>query len=291
MLVSMTGFGQGEVSNRLSRVTVEIRTVNHRYLDLSIKMPKVLASREHDIKELLKKNIHRGRVSITIAADTSEPNYDVKLNVPLMEQYINELGRFARRHKLSGNLDLNTLASLPEVFHLQENEQDADRLWPLVDRAIRRALTGCTRMRRREGKALEADIRARLAAIAKLVSNVEKRAPAVIAGHKANLRARLDRALDGTRIDRDRWMTEVAIMAEKLDFTEEIIRLRSHLDQIGACMRKGGAVSKKLTYLLQEVHREATTIASKASDAEVADFTVSLREETERLREQVQNLE
>ena len=146
-------------------------------------------------------------------------------------------------------------------------------------------------MRRDEGKALEDDLRARLATVTKLVAAVDKRAPKVIAERRVALRKRRERGLEGAKLDNDRWMTEVTIMSEKLDFAEEVTRLRSHLVQIKACLDKGGAVAKKLTYLLQEVHREATTIASKASDASVAEFTVSLREETERLREQVQNLE
>lgn len=291
MLTSMTGFGQGEVSNRKSSVAVEIRTVNHRYLDLSIKMPRLLGSREYDIKELLKEKINRGRVVVTISMDTDQPDYDVKINVPLMEQYIEKLGRFAKRKGVGGALDINTMATLPEVFHLKENDFNADHVWPLVERGLKQALSSCVKMRRDEGRVLETDLRARLAAITKVVSAVEKRAPKVIAAHRAALHKRLDKGLEGAKLDNNRWMTEVAIMSEKLDFAEEVTRLKSHLVQIKACFDRGGAVAKKLTYLLQEVHREATTIASKASDASVAEFTVSLREETERLREQVQNIE
>lgn len=291
MLVSMTGFGQGEVSNRTSRVSVEIRTVNHRYWDLSIKMPKVLAPREHEIKELLKQKIERGRISMTISADTALPDYDVAINVALMEQYITQLRRFAKKHKLGTDLDINTLAGLPEVFHLSENEEDLDALWPLVKRSLQKALNQCVKMRQVEGRALAADIRARITAITRLVDRVEKRAPQVVANHRKSLRQRVEKIMEGGAVEHDRWMTEVALMAERLDFTEEIIRLRSHLAQIKEAMDKGGAVSKKLTYLMQEVHREATTISSKASDAKVIEYMVSVKEESERLREQVQNLE
>lgn len=292
MLVSMTGFGQGEASNRTARVAVEIRTVNHRYLDVAIKVPKVLANREHEIKDLLKNRINRGRISITITADLERPDYGVAINVPLMEQYMSQLQGFAKRHKLPPELDINTLASLPEVFHLKETTQNDEDLWPLVKRSMKQALDACAKMRTDEGKSLEADIRARITAIARLTAKIEKRAPKVVARHSAALKERLNKIINnGARVDNDRWMTEVAILADRLDFTEEIIRLKSHLSQIDACLDKGGAVSKKLTYLLQEVHREATTIASKASDAEVVEYMVSLKEESERLREQVQNLE
>jgi uncharacterized protein (TIGR00255 family) len=291
MLVSMTGFGQGEASNRTSRVSVEIRTVNHRYFDMSIKLPKTLANREYDIKEMLKDKIRRGRISITVTADTELPEYDVNLNIPLMEQYVNQLAKFAKKHSLSAELDINTLASLPEVFHLVEHQQDADELWALAKRSLKQAMTSLMKMRQEEGKALETDIRARITAINRLIKRVEKRAPKVVSAHNTALKERLGKIMEGARVDRDRWMTEVAMMADRLDFTEEVIRLKSHVAQIKAGLDAGGAIAKKLTYLLQEVHREATTIASKAADAEVVTDMVSLKEESERLREQIQNLE
>ncbi|MEE9271452.1 MAG: YicC/YloC family endoribonuclease [Candidatus Krumholzibacteria bacterium] len=291
MLVSMTGYGQGEASNRTAKVTVEIRTVNHRFLDLSIRLPKALAHREHDIKEFIKGKIQRGRITVTVSADADQPDYDVSINLPLVEQYIDQLRKLARKEALASELDINTLATLPEVFHLTERERDPVRLWPLVKRSLRAATDECARMRREEGKQLETDIRARTAAISLLIKKVEKRAPKVVAHHSAALEERLAKVMKGGIVDRDRWVTEVAMMADRLDFTEELIRLKSHMIQMDACVNAGGAVAKKLTYLLQEVHREATTIASKASDAEVIENVVSLKEESERLREQVQNLE
>ena len=291
MLVSMTGFGQGEVSNRSTRVSVEIRSVNHRYLDFSIKLPKTLASKESEVKEQLKDKMQRGRVSVTVSVESDQPQFDVSMNLPLMEKYVTELRRFAKKHDIAADLDINTVATLPEVFTLAEHKTDVEQLWPLVTRALKQALTQCVKMRQEEGKALETDMRQRLLAINKLIKKVERRAPKVMAHHRAGLKERVGNIMDGGRVDRDRWMTEVALLAERLDFTEEIIRLKSHLAQIKACLDGGGAVAKKLTYLLQEVHREGTTIASKASDAETIEYMVSLREESERLREQVQNLE
>jgi uncharacterized protein (TIGR00255 family) len=288
----MTGFGQGEASNRHGRVSVEIRSVNHRYLDLSIKMPRNLSHREHEIKDLLKNKVQRGRISITVTAEAERPDYGVDINVPLMEQYVAQLKSFAKRHALAAELDINTLAGLPEVFHLTERSHTDDELWPLVKKSLKQAITSCNTMRTEEGKALETDIRTRIVNINRLIKKIERRAPKVVARHSRALKERLEKILGGTaRVDKDRWMTEIAVLADRLDFTEEVIRLKSHLSQIEACMDKGGAVAKKLTYLLQEVHREATTIASKASDAEVVEYMVGLKEESERLREQVQNLE
>jgi uncharacterized protein (TIGR00255 family) len=291
MLVSMTGFGQGEASNRTARVAVEIRTVNHRYFDLSVKIPRALSHREHEIKDLIKDKIRRGRVSITVTTESEQPEYDVRINVPLVQQYVSQLREFAAKNKLTPELDINTLATLPEVFHLQEQERQGDELWPLVTKSLKQAVTSCSKMRQEEGKALEADIRSRMTAINRLIKKVEKRAPKVVSRHSTALKERVGKIMAGSRVDRDRLITEVALLADRLDFTEEVIRLKSHMAQIKACMDAGGAVSKKLTYLLQEVHRESTTIASKASDAEVVEYVVSLKEESERLREQVQNLE
>ena len=291
MLVSMTGFGQGEASNRRARVAVEIRTVNHRYFDLAIKIPKMLSHREHEIKDLIKGKIRRGRISITVTTETDQPEYDVLINVPLVEQYVNQLKEFATKHSLASELDINTLATLPEVFHLQEQEKSDDELWPLVMRSLKQAVTGCSKMRQEEGKALEADIRTRITAINRLIKKVEKRAPKVVTRHSTALKQRVSKIMAGSRVDRDRVITEIALLADRLDFTEELIRLKSHMAQIKACLDRGGAVSKKLTYLLQEVHRESTTVASKASDAEVVETMISLKEESERLREQIQNLE
>lgn len=268
-----------------------MRTVNHRFLDISAKLPKTLFEREPEIKDLVKARIDRGRVSITVSAESALPRYAVSINVPLMEQYITELKRFAAKHKLKADVDIKTLTGLPEVFALRESETDVDALWRLAEKGLKQAIAACARMREVEGKALEKDLLARLTVVNGLVRKAEKLAPEVSARHNAALRERITRLMDGTRIDSDRWMTEVALLADRLDFTEEITRLKSHLVQFGGCLKEGGAVAKRLTYLLQEIHREVTTVCSKAADSEIVEVMVSLKEETEKLREQLQNLE
>jgi uncharacterized protein (TIGR00255 family) len=291
MLVSMTGFGQAELSDRHGKVSVEIRTVNHRFLDIAAKLPRALMPREPEIREMIKERIARGRVTLTVDAESALPKYRVSINVPLMEQYLRELRGFAKQHRLGADLGIEALASLPEVFTLRESEDDTDRLWPLVRVGTKQALDACARMRETEGRALKKDLVTRIAVVNRLVKAAEKRAPKVTAYHKDLLKERLTKIMEGGRIDSDRWMTEVALLADRLDFTEEITRLKSHLAQFKTCIDEGGAVSKRLTYLLQEIHREVTTVCSKAADAEVVEQMVSLKEETEKLREQVQNLE
>jgi uncharacterized protein (TIGR00255 family) len=287
----MTGFGQAEVSDRNGKVSVEIRTVNHRFLDISAKLPRTLMQHEPEIKDMIKEHIARGRVSVTLSTESIVPRYEVSINVPLMEQYVKQLQHFAKKHKLGSDLDIKTLASLPEVFALREGENETDALWPLVQKGMKQALTACARMRETEGRALEKDLLTRITRVERVVKKVERRAPEVLAQHNAAFKDRLTKIMDGARIDNDRWMTEIALLADRLDFTEEITRLKSHLSQFKACLDEGGAVAKRLTYLLQEIHREVTTVCSKAADAGVVEAMVSLKEETEKLREQVQNLE
>jgi uncharacterized protein (TIGR00255 family) len=208
-----------------------------------------------------------------------------------MERYLALLQGFAEEHGLSPSVDINTLAALPDAFVKKESVNATQALWPMVQEGLGQAIDACMRMRLEEGKILEEDIRARISEIQKAVRKIKKLAPGVIKRHTEAFRKRLGKILEGAAVDNDRWMTEIAILADKLDFTEELIRLESHLAQFRACLDEGGVVSKKLTYLLQEIHRETTTIGSKASDADIVSCVVSLKEESEKLREQVQNIE
>lgn len=291
MLISMTGFGQNEVTVRDTRVSVEIRTVNHRFLDFSIKIPKVLNSHEKDIKDIIKKEISRGRISVTITIDTIHAEPKLQLNLSLMEQYLKELGKFAKKHKLAGQIDINTLALLPDVFARQEEETDRDVPWKLVQDGIIKALDSCMQMRFAEGKALERDVRKRLKQIGLIVAKIEKAAPQALETSRSSLRERVETLMNAAVIDQDRLMTELSILSDRLDFTEEITRLKSHVDQFTKCLDENGAVSKKLTYILQEIHREVTTAGSKAANTKIIEYVVLLKEETEKLREQVQNIE
>jgi uncharacterized protein (TIGR00255 family) len=287
----MTGYGHGEKTTQTARVSAEVRTVNHRFLDFSIKVPKDLAIHEQEIKETVRRTFSRGRVSVTISAETTEPEYQVKINTALMERYLGELKNFAKQHNISGDINLNTLAGLPDVFEKQENDSGDDSLWPVIQEALEQAISACQKMRQEEGQTLSRDIQARIDEIKSLIDRIEKEAPIIISRHTAAFKERLVKTMEGVSVDQDRWMTEIAIMADKLDFTEEIVRLKSHVDQFQNCLDQGGVVSKRLTYLLQEMHRESTTISSKASDADIMTQVVSLKEESEKLREQVQNIE
>ena len=290
MIVSMTGYGQGEASDGDSHVTVEIRTVNHRYLDHSIKLPRALHAHERDIKERIRGKLTRGRIYVTVGVESERPEATVSVNEALMERYLTELRAVARAHELPGDVDINSLAQLPDVV-TSHDEPETDTLWPLVEKSLATALDACHAMRVEEGKALEKDLSDRMKTVAATTAQIDAIAPNVAKRHAEAFRKRVDQLLDGVQIDEDRLTGEIALMAERLDFTEEITRLHSHIAQFNKYLSGGGEVSKKLTYILQEIHREASTIGAKASDSDIIQHVVSLKEETEKLREQVQNVE
>lgn len=291
MLISMTGFGQGEAANAHSTVTVEVRSVNHRFLDIAFKLPRSLQNREPDIKEIVRGKIARGRVSITISAESSVSGRGVTINEGVLEQYLTQLRAFAKRHGLDERVSLDTLISLPEVVTTKETEPGEDTLWPLVEKSLNQALDLCNRMRLEEGKALEKDLVDRMRLIEQTFAAIEKLAPAVAKRQVELMRKRVAQLAGDIAIPEERIAAEIVMLSDRTDITEEVTRMRSHLAQFNTALKDGGEVSKRLTYLLQEMHREASTMGSKASDTEVIQHVVVLKEETEKLREQVQNLE
>jgi uncharacterized protein (TIGR00255 family) len=291
MLISMTGFGQGEAANSHSTVTVEVRSVNHRFLDIAFKLPRSLQNRESDIKEIVRSKIARGRVSITISVESSSSGRGVKINEGVLEQYLTQLRAFAKRHDLDERVSLDALVSMPEVVTTKETEPGEDELWPLVEKSLGEALDRCNRMRNEEGKALEKDLVDRMRLIERTAAMIEKLAPAVAKRQVETLRKRVAQLAGDIAIPEDRIAAEIVMLSDRTDITEEITRLNSHLAQFNGALKDGGEVSKRLTYLLQEMHREASTMGSKAADTEIIQHVVVLKEETEKLREQVQNLE
>ena len=291
MLISMTGFGQGEATSATSSVTVEVRSVNHRFLDLAFKLPRVIQNREADIKDIVRAKLSRGRVSITINIESPMSGRAITINEHVLETYLTQLRAFARKHNLDEHLSMEALIQLPEVVTAKELEPGEDEVWPLVEKSLNGALDACTKMRVDEGKALEKDLVHRMQIIDRTVSAIEKLSPEVAKQQVEALRKRVAQLAGEVQVNEDRIAVEIVMLADKTDFTEEITRLRSHEAQFNKALKDGGEVSKKLTYILQEMHREASTIGAKASGSEVIQHVVVLKEETEKLREQVQNLE
>ena len=291
MLISMTGFGTGEATSGGSTVAVEVRSVNHRFLDLAFKLPRVLQHREQDIKELVRARLARGRVTIAMSVESAAASRAVTINEAALEQYLGQVRDFARRHKMDELVSLDVLMQLPEVVTVKEAEPGEDELWPLVEQSLGQALDACLRMRLEEGRALERDLIERMALIENTVATIEKMAPVVAKKQVEAMRKRVAQLAGDIKVSEERIAAEIVMLADRTDITEELTRLKSHLSQFNKTISDGGEVSKKMTYLLQEMHREATTIGSKAADPQVIQHVVVLKEETEKLREQVQNLE
>lgn len=287
----MTGYGEGVASNDVATVTSEIRSVNHRFLDLSFKLPRSIQSHERDLKERVRSRLSRGRVYVTVTIETERTADSASVDTAVMAAYLRQLKAFAAENGMNDTVSLDTLVQLPDVVRTGELEPEDDVIWPLVEKSLAEALDANCAMREEEGRTLKADLAARMKSLGDVVTQIEALAPDVAKKHAEALRKRVDQILGDAKVSEERLVSEIAILADRLDFTEELTRLRSHEGQFNATLAAGGEVSKKLTYLLQEMHREATTIGSKASDSEVIQRVVALKEETEKIREQIQNVE
>ncbi len=290
-ITSMTGFGRQEVRVAGHTFTIEIRTVNHRFFETSIKLPRLLSASEQQIRKDLQAALGRGRVSVTIDLDGSGEEGGLVPDEDRIESYLQLARRLKKKYDVAGDLDINTLLGFSDVmkrptFNLRE--EDA---WPVVEKGIQKAILGVARMRKREGKALEADLRKRLGVIRTCIGKVEKRMPKRVAEARKDLRRRINDALDSGKISEDRLAAEVTLLADRFDTTEEVVRARSHIDQFLAAIRSKKPAGRKLNFLLQELQREVNTIGSKANDSTMARYVVSMKEEVEKLREQVQNIE
>jgi uncharacterized protein (TIGR00255 family) len=291
MVKSMSGYGKGEAWSGGGAITAEVRTVNHRYMDFSIRLPRPLNGYEKEIEKIVRSAVKRGHVYVTIAFDKSVETEGVTINKDLLRRTYRVLSDFAIEDGIPGRVDIGTLLSLPDVFTNSLDEALPESLWARVREALRMALDRCVEMRSNEGEELARDIMRRLVVLDKGVARIEKRAPIALKRALSRAKDRLRQLMDGSKIDENRWLMEAALTAERTDFSEELVRIRSHLMQFRTVIEKGDEVSKSLTFLLQEIHREATTMANKASDASIIRECLLLKEGVEKIREQVQNLE
>ncbi|HSG26984.1 MAG TPA: YicC/YloC family endoribonuclease, partial [Candidatus Krumholzibacterium sp.] len=267
MVTSMTGFGKGSARLGEGELTVEIRTVNHRFVDFSIRTPRPLSGYDSDIEKLARRSIRRGHVYITVAFDRDFEAENFALNKRFLKKTWKEISGFAASEGIPGEVDINTLLTLPEAFTSLADAISEKKLKAAVNTALGAALERCNAMREREGEALRADISKHLAVVAKTTVSIEKKSPAALKKSLSRVKARLEQLMGNAGLDESRWATEAALLADKADFSEELVRLKSHLDQFSRVLEKGGEVSKKLTFLLQEIHREATTMGNKATDS------------------------
>lgn len=292
MIKSMTGFGRGEAAEGNRKITVEMKSVNHRYLDVNIKMPKKLNFFEAAIRNELKKYIERGKVDIFITyEDFSESNVAVKYNKDVAADYLKYLHVMAGEFGLDDDVRVSTLARFPEVFELEEQDVDEEALWNLLSSAIKDAAEGFVETRIKEGENLKNDLISKLDGMLEHVAFIEKRSPQMVSEYKEKLKAKVRELLEDSQIDETRLMMEVTIFADKVCVDEELVRLRSHIETMKENLIQGGGIGRKLDFMAQEMNREANTTLSKCNDLEISDHAITLKTEIEKVREQIQNIE
>ena len=288
----MTGYGRAVETVNGREFTVELRSVNNRYLDCNVKMPRSLSFAEEAVKQAVKNAISRGKVDVFITL-RSENGTDAKitLNTAVVEGYLAAMEQMAQNYAVQNDISVSLLSRMPEVFTVEKPEVDEAQLLADLMQVVSQALEGYDAMRQTEGKAMEADLRNRGAAIEEMVSQVEAGNAQTVVDYRARLEAKLKEVLANTAIDESRILTEAAIFADKVAVDEETVRLRSHLQQMYAMLSGGGAVGRKLDFLLQAMNRETNTIGSKCTDVRLARIVVDMKAELEKIREQTQNIE
>ena len=292
LIKSMTGYGRSVETRNGRDFTVEVRSVNNRYLDCAVRLPRLVAFGEDAVKQAVKNTISRGKVDVFVSVRSEGGEQGtVTLNTALAEGYLAAMRQMAETFGLENDVKVSELSRLPEVFTVDKPEVDEEALLADLMAVTNEALAGYDAMRTTEGAALDHDLRSRGARILELVGQVEKQSPKTVSDYRARLEAKLREVLANTAIDESRILTEAAIFADKVAVDEETVRLRSHLHQMNAMLDAGGAVGRKLDFLLQEMNREANTIGSKCTDVAVARIVVDIKAELEKIREQVQNVE
>lgn len=292
MIHSMTGYGRAVKTLNGREITVEMRSVNNRFLDCSVKMPRAFSYAEDAIKQKIKEQVSRGKVDVFISVNTLEgENVRISLNRPVLEGYLEALRTIANDYGVREDISATSLSRYPDVFLVEKPEEDEEQNTADLLCVAQEALDNYNAMRATEGAALAADLRTHAAAILGFVEKVEQRSPVTVAEYRARLENKLREVLESTTIDESRIVTEAAIFADKVAVDEETVRLRSHLNQLETLLSGGGAIGRKLDFLLQEMNREANTIGSKGNDIEQARNVVEIKAELEKIREQIQNIE
>jgi len=294
VIKSMTGYGVAEGDLPVGKVAVEVRSVNHRYLDISLRLPRGLFTLEPKIRDLAKKWISRGRVELIMRIDPSAsaiPRYRLEADMGLAEEYIHLLNTLQEKFHLKGEVTVDHIAGVREIVPFLEAKEDAELYGEDIASVTEQALGALDKSRQKEGEVLEADLMGRLEATRKLTEEIKGKAPSVVDAYRERLRERVQALLEGSDFDERRFHQEVAYFAERSDVSEEVIRMESHLRQFESKLKEPGPTGRGLDFILQEMNRESNTIGAKASDVDIAHKVIELKSELERMREQVQNIE
>lgn len=293
MIKSMTGFGRCEAADEERKFTVEMKGVNHRYLDANIRMPKKLNFFESAIRSLLKESVHRGKVDIFITyEDFSESQVSLKYNETLAAEYLEKFKMMEEKFSLENDIRVSTLSRYPEVLTMEEKMDDEEELWKGLKKALDGAIAQFVQTRTVEGENLKKDLIAKLDGMLELVGQIEERAPKIIAEYREKLEGKVKELLEDTQIDEGRIASEIVIFADKICTDEEVVRLRSHVKHMKATLQSDDSgIGRKLDFIAQEMNREANTVLSKANDLETSNIGIELKTEIEKVREQIQNIE
>lgn len=292
MIKSMTGFGRCEAADENRKITVEIKSVNHRYLDVGLKLPRKLGFFETAIRGLLKEYLQRGKVDVFVTyEDYSEGTVSVKYNEDLAKEYLRYLNSMQENLDVRNDISVMALSRMPEVFTLEEQSMDEEELWAYVEKVVRGAAEKIVDTRIAEGDRLCKDIIDKLDYMLTNVAYIEKRSPETVEEYRTKLRTKLDEVLADTALDENRIAAEVVIYADKVCVDEETVRLKSHIEHMKETLISGGAIGRKLDFIAQEMNREANTILSKAGDLDISNKAIELKTDIEKVREQIQNIE
>ena len=292
LIKSMTGYGRAVETVNGREFTVELRSVNNRYLDCTVKLPRSVSFAEEAVKQAVKASVSRGKVDVFISVKSENvADTTIRLNPAVLEGYLAAMRQMVETYDVRDDISVSTVSRLPEVFSVEKPEVDEKQLLSDLMQVVDQALAGYDAMRCTEGAALDADLRSRGNTILELVAQVEQGNAQTVVDYRARLEAKLKEVLANTNIDESRILTEAAIFADKVAVDEETVRLRSHLQQMNTMLDGGGAVGRKLDFLLQEMNREANTIGSKCTDVRLARIVVDIKAELEKIREQTQNIE
>lgn len=292
MIKSMTGFGRYETTEEKRKITVEMKSVNHRYLDVNIRMPKKLSCFESSIRTLLKQYAQRGKVDIFITyEDLSEEQVSLKYNETLAKEYLMYFRKMQEQFGLENDIRVSTLSRCPEVLTMEEQTEDADEIWSSLKATLEGAFAQFVETRTTEGENLKKDILDKLDGMLEQVAYIEERSPQIVAEYREKLEAKVHELLGDTQIEESRIASEIVIYADKICTDEEVVRLKSHIAHMRDTLDEKEGIGRKLDFIAQEMNREANTILSKANDLEVSNCAISLKTEIEKVREQIQNIE
>lgn len=293
MIRSMTGFGHGEVSNdKNQKVTVEMKSVNHRYCDISLKLPKKLAMFEANIRNIMKEYASRGKIDIYVSyEDLSETAVSLHYNQAMAEEYMQVFKKMQEDFNIETKITAEALAKYPEVVTIEEVQQDEEVWWELLEAALRQAAEKFVETRTIEGANLKRDLLGKLDQMAADVAFIEERSPQIIAEYRSKLEEKMKEFLEDSTIEENRIAAEVTLYADKIAVDEEIVRLQSHISSMTDVLESDESIGRKLDFMAQEMNREANTILSKSSDVDLADHAIELKTNVEKVREQIQNIE